>query len=319
MKESTDTNPPPEREKILVIKLGALGDIILAMEAFHAIRTSHPGAHITLLTREPFVKLTSHMPWFDGVVADANPKLWQIGVIVGFRRQLRAAGYTRVYDLQGNDRSGFYFKLMKPDPPEWCGTAKGCSHRRHDHRKDPVPATERLLRFLESVDVPRAGPPELGWLGGPVDGLPLPDRYVILIPGCAPQHPHKRWPAPHFAALARMLAEKGIGTVAVGTGVDAEVIAGIQKHAPSVVSLAGKTDIGQLAEVARRAAGAVGNDTGPIHIAAIVGVPTLSLMSGKSDPLRMIPRGPDVGFLQKEDLADLSPEEVMKSLRLRTS
>lgn len=318
MKEFPETDATPGREKILVIKLGALGDIILAMEAFHAIRARHHAAHITLLTRKPFVKLTSQMPWFDEVVADANPKLWQLGAIVGFRRKLRAAGYTRVYDLQGNDRTGFYFKLMKPDPPEWCGTAKGCAQRRHDHRKDPVPATERMLRFLESVDVPRAGSPELGWLGGDVDELPLLEPYVMLIPGCAPQHPHKRWPAAHFAALALMLAQKGIGTVAVGTGVDAEVIEEIRAIAPGVVSLAGKTDIGQLAEVARRAAGAVGNDTGPIHIAAIVGVPTLSLMSGQSDPLRMIPRGPDVGFLQKSDLADLSPEEVMKSLRLRT-
>jgi ADP-heptose:LPS heptosyltransferase len=303
--------------KILVIKLGALGDIILAMEAFHAVREKHPEAHITLLTRKPFVKLTSQMPWFDEVVVDANPKFHQIGKMLKFRKTLRERDFTRVYDLQGNDRSGLYFKLMAPGQPEWCGTAKGCSHQRHDHRKDPVPATERMLRFLESVDVPRAGAPELSWLTGDVDGLGLPGKYVMLIPGCAPQHPHKRWPAEHFAKLAGMLAQQGIGAVAVGTAVDVEVIEEIRAICPGVVSIAGKTDIGQLAEVAKRAEGAVGNDTGPIHIAAVAGAPTLSLMSGKSDPLRMTPRGPDVGFLQKDDLKDLSPEEVMKSLRLR--
>ncbi|MEP2775466.1 MAG: glycosyltransferase family 9 protein [Luteolibacter sp.] len=305
------------QEKILVIKLGALGDIILAMEAFHAVRAKHPAAHISLLTREPFVKLTSQMPWFDEVVVDTKPKFHQIGKILIFRKMLRGGDYTRVYDLQGNDRSGFYFKLMGPGQPEWCGTVNGCSHRRHDHRKDPVPATERMLRFLESVDVPRAGAPELGWLSGSVEGLGLPEKFVVLIPGCAPQHPHKRWPAEHFAKLAELLAEKGIGSVALGTAVDGAVIEQIRALAPGVVSLAGKTDIGQLAEVARRSEGAVGNDTGPVHIAAVAGAPTLSLMSGKSDPLRMTPRGPDVGFLQKEDLKDLSPEEVMQSLRLR--
>lgn len=304
-------------EKILVIKLGALGDIILAMEAFHAVRAKHPAAHITLLTRKPFVKLTSQMPWFDEVVVDTKPKFHQIGKMLKLRKVLREADYTRVYDLQGNDRSGLYFKLMGPGQPEWCGTAKGCSHQRHDHRKDPVPATERLLRFLESVDVPRAGAPELSWLTGDVSGLGLPEKYVVLIPGCAPQHPHKRWPAEHFAKLAGMLAEQGLGAVAVGTSVDSGVIEEIRAICPSVVSIAGKTDIGQLAEVAKRAEGAVGNDTGPIHIAAVAGAPTLSLMSGKSDPKRMTPRGADVGFLQKDDLKDLSPEEVMKSLRLR--
>lgn len=304
-------------KKILVIKLGALGDIILAMEAFHAIRAKHAEEHITLLTRKPFVKLASQMPWFNEVLVDASPKFYQIGKILKFRKVLREGGYTRVYDLQGNDRSGFYFKLMGRGQPEWCGTVKGCSHRRHDHRRDPVQATERMLRFLESVDVSRAGAPELGWLTGDVDGLGLPEKYVVLVPGCAPQHPHKRWPAEHFAKLAGMLEEKGIGAVALGTSVDAEVIEEIREICPSVVSLAGKTDIGQLAEVAKRAEGAVGNDTGPIHIAAVAGAPTLSLMSGRSDPKRMTPRGPDVGFLQKEDLNDLSPAEVMESLRMR--
>lgn len=304
-------------EKILVIKLGALGDIILAMEAFHAVRAAHPAAHIALLTRGAFVSLASQMPWFDEVVVDANPRFYQVGEIWNFRRKLRDAGYQRVYDLQGNDRSGFYFRLMAPGQPEWCGTARGCSHQRHDHRKDPVPATERLLRFLDSVDVPRAGAPELSWLTGDVSELGLPEKYVLLIPGCAPQHPHKRWPVEHFAKLAAMLAEQGIGTVAVGTAVDAEVIGDIREIFPEVVNIAGKTNIGQLAAVAKRAEGAVGNDTGPIHIAAVAGAPTLSLMSGKSDPQRMIPRGPDVSFLQRDDLQDLSPEEVMKSLRLR--
>lgn len=309
----------PMSENILVVKLGALGDIILAMEAFHAVRAKHPDAKITLLTRPQFVFLTKEMPWFDEVLEDMQPKLHQVFKLLKFRKLLRNSQFSKVYDLQGNDRSGLYFKLMAPGQPEWCGTVKGCAHRRHDHRKDPVPATERLLKFLESVDVPRAGEPELSWLSGEVSGLGLPEKFVMLIPGCAPQHPHKRWPARHFAELANALSEKGMGTVAVGTDVDLPAIEEIRKDAPQVVNLAGKTDIGQLAEIARRAEGAVGNDTGPIHIAAIAGAPTLSLMSAKSDPVRMIPRGEDVGFLQRDSLEDLGAEEVLSALRLRKS
>ncbi|MFD2257532.1 glycosyltransferase family 9 protein [Luteolibacter algae] len=312
-------NETKDQEQILVIKLGALGDIILAMEGFHAIRAKHPGAQITLLTRPPFVKLTSRMPWFDHILEDSSPRLYQPLKILRFRKELRKVRYDRVYDLQGNDRTGLYFRLIGPNPPEWCGTAKGCSHQRHDHRKDPVPATERIMRFLESVDVRRAGPPELDWLTGNVEDLNLPEKFVMFIPGCAPQHPHKRWPARHFAELAERLSSRSLQVVAVGTNADQEAIAEIQKLAPNVINLAGKTDIGQLAEVGRRAQGAVGNDTGPVHIAAIVGTPTISLMSAKSDPLRMIPRGPDVGWLQSEDLEDLLPETVFNSLRLRSN
>jgi ADP-heptose:LPS heptosyltransferase len=319
------TNPFPmmtsSLEKILVIKLGALGDIILSLEAFHAIRTRHPGAHITLLTRPQFAPVAARMPWFDEVIHDPQPKIHQPGKLLAFRAMLRGRGFRRVYDLQCNDRSGFYFKLIGPSRPEWCGSAKGCSHQRHDERRDkhiePVPVTEWWLRFLESVDVPRAGPPDLSWLTGAVDDLALPENYLMLIPGCAPQHPHKRWPAPRYAKLVELLAARGIASVAVGTRVDEAAIGEIRALAPNLISLAGKTDIGQLAEVARRALGVVGNDTGPIHIAAMAGAPTLVLMSGKSDPVRMIPRGPDVGFLQESDLADLTAEEVFSSIRLR--
>lgn len=176
-----------------------------------------------------------------------------------------------------------------------------------------------MLRFLESLDVPRAGTADTAWLTGDMAGLALPERYVVLVPGCAPQHPHKRWPAAHYAELSRLLEAQGIATVAVGTAVDQDAIAEIRAAAPMVINLAGKTDIGQLAEVARRAHGVVGNDTGPIHIAAVTGAPTLVMMSGKSDPVRMTPHGPDVGCLQRDSLADLSPAEVMESIRLRAT
>lgn len=305
-------------ERILIIKLGALGDVILAMDAFHAIRTRHPKARISLLTRAPFVLLTKQMPWFDEVICDTSPKLLQLSKWLSLRETLRSKKFTRVYDLQGNDRTAFYFKLIGPKRPEWCGYVKGCSHRRHDHRKDALPVTERMFRFLESVDVPRAGAADLSWLSGSVDALGLPETFVMLVPGCSPQHPHKRWPAEHFAGLVHLFAAQGISTVAVGTKVDEDAIEEIRLLAPSLLSLVGKTDISQLAEVARRSLGVVGNDTGPIHIAAITGAPTLVLMSGKSDPIKMIPRGSDVGFLQKDQLAGLPPAEVLAAIRLRS-
>jgi ADP-heptose:LPS heptosyltransferase len=73
----------------------------------------------------------------------------------------------------------------------------------------------------------------------------------------------------------------------------------------------------QLGALARRARGVVGNDTGPIHITAAVGAPTLVVMSGHSDPVRMRPRGPDVDVVQEPNLADLDAERVLAALRLR--
>jgi ADP-heptose:LPS heptosyltransferase len=310
-------SPPAGPTRILVIKLGALGDIILSMEAFQSIREHHPDARITLLTRKPFEAITRTMPWFDEVLVDPSPKFHQLGKLLAFRSALRRGNFHRVYDLQTNDRTALYFHLLRPHPPEWCGIVKGCSHRRHDHRRDPVPATERLLRFLESVGVPRSGPPDLRWLDDPLDGFELPGRFALIIPGCAPQHPVKRWPARHFATLADGLQAKGLAVLAIGTKVDEAAIAEIQALAPHVISLAGKTTVPQIAALARRASTVVGNDTGPVHITAIAGAPTFVVMSRVTDPARMLPRGPVVGYLKTDDLADLAPADVLAALTFR--
>jgi len=101
--------------------------------------------------------------------------------------------------------------------------------------------------------------------------------------------------------------------------VDHDAIAQIQAHAPAIINLAGLTDIGQVAALARRAEAVVGNDTGPVHITGIVGAPTLVLMSRVTDPVRMLPRGPDVCWLKRDDLADLTADEVFNAIRFRSN
>jgi len=312
MTEPSHQLPPPPR--ILVIKLGALGDVILAMDSFHAIRQHHPAAHLTLLTRKPFVALTEEMPWFDTVWTDPAPKLLQVRKWLTLRTQLRAARFSRVYDLQCNDRSGFYFRLFGTNRPEWCGVARACSHPRPDFGGESLPVSEQLARQLEAAGVARAGTADLTWLDGDLTDFGLPARFVLLVPGCAPQHPYKRWPAGHYAGLAERLAGQGLAAVAIGTAVDHDAVAEIQAQAPSLINLAGRTDIGQVAALARRAEAVVGNDTGPVHITGIVGAPTLVLMSRVTDPVRMLPRGPHVSWLKRDDLADLSVEEVFATL-----
>lgn len=315
----TTEQDSPSPRGILVIKLGALGDIILAMEAFQAIRRRHANDHITLLTRKPFTALAEKMPWFDSVWTDPAPKLLQVSGWLAWRKQLRGGNFRRVYDLQCTDRTGFYFRLLGPGRPEWCGITHGCSHPRPDSGGANLPVTECLLRMIEAAGVPRAGAADLTWLDGSLDGFSLPERYVMFVPGCAPQHPYKRWPVSHYAGLAEKLAAQGVASIAIGTAVDHDAIRQIQALAPDVINLSGKTDIGQVAALARRALAVVGNDTGPVHITGIVGAPTLVLMSRVTDPVRMLPRGPDVSWLKRADLADLSVDEVFKAIHPRSN
>ena len=99
-------------EQVLVIKLGALGDVVQATGPFAAIRGHHPNAHITLLTAPVFRDFLAASNWFDEVWVDSRPswKNWRDWHRLRF--QLRGAQFDRVYDLQTSDRSNLYFHLQ---------------------------------------------------------------------------------------------------------------------------------------------------------------------------------------------------------------
>ena len=98
--------------RILVIKLGALGDFVQAMGPAAAIRAHHPGDEITLLTTAPYAELGRAAPYFDWVLIDQRPRVFDLAGWWRLRRMLREGRFERVYDLQTSDRSSFYHRLM---------------------------------------------------------------------------------------------------------------------------------------------------------------------------------------------------------------
>ena len=300
--------------RILVIKLGALGDVVLAFGAFAAIRANHRDAAITLLTTPPFAELAQASPWFDVVQTDTRPQPWNLPRLLRLRRSLQ--GFDRVYDLQTSGRSGWYFRLA--GRPEWSGIAAGCSHPHANPGRDRMHTLERQREQLEMAGISDFAAPDLGWLRPTPPGTGLvkgegDEQRVVLIPGAAPHRPRKRWPAQRFGALAQIVARRGQTPVIVGMAADAPFAAVIRAACPTAIDLTGQTSLLQLAGVMATAALAVGNDTGPTHLAAALGIPTLALFSDDSDPALTRPRG-DVTVLDAADLADLPLERVAAAL-----
>ncbi len=293
--------------RILVIKLGALGDFVLAFAPFAAIRAHHPRAKITLLTTPPFAELARAAPWFDAVVTDDRPRVWNIAGLLKLRRSLR--GYDFVYDLQTSSRSGWYFRLA--GCPQWSGIAPGASHPHANPGRNTMHTLERQREQLEMAGVRQFPAPYLDWLGVPEEAGR--EARALLIPGAAPHRPRKRWPAERFGELAALLGGRGYQPVIVGTAADSLAAATIRMACPSAVDLTGKTTLLQLAAATSGAALAVGNDTGPTHLAAALGVPTIALFSADSDPALTRPRG-DVTVLAAPDLADLPVARVAEAL-----
>jgi ADP-heptose:LPS heptosyltransferase len=297
------------KPRILVIKLGALGDFAQAFGPFAAIRAHHPGAEITLLTTPPFAPLARQAPWFDQVWEGGRPRglaaLWALG------RQLRAGRFDRVYDLQTSDRSSRYRWLVGRGV-EWSGIAAGASHPHANPRRDFMHTVERQREQLAMAGIGQFPALALDWLDADITRFDLPDRFALLIPGASPGRPAKRWPVEHFAALAAVL---DIPAVILGGPAEVSLGAAITQTVPGARDLTGKTSFADIAALARRAAFCIGNDTGPTHLAAVAGCPTLALFGEDSDPALCAPRGPRVAVLRRQPLARLPHADVQAALQ----
>lgn len=293
-------------QNILVIRLGALGDIFLSMQPFQDIRAAFPAARITLLTMPAFAGLARTMPWFDAVITDTRPAWWQLKAWFGLGQSLHPfSKNTLVIDLQNRPRTRLYRRLFfSGNTITWWGAAPG---------KQPDHAQDGMLEALRHYGVAPSGPLHTQWMAGALPET-LPARYAVLIPGCSPHRLHKRWPPQHFAGLAQALAAQGLTPLVIGTKVDAEAIAAIKQAAPDSVDCANAFPLPALASLFRRASLVVGNDTGPTQLAALIGAPTLCLMSYDTNPLASAPRGPTATWLKRPNLADLTVAEVLAAL-----
>ena len=229
------------------------------------------------------------------------------------RRRLRGGGFARVYDLQTSDRSSFYYRLFAAKP-EWSGIARGCTHPHANPRRDFMHTVERQAEQLKLAgidDVPLA---DLSWAEADIARFSIEGPYALLAAGGAAHRPAKRWAGENYGELAARLAGAGIEPVLIGGREEAELLDGICRQCPTARNLAGLTTLQDVAVLARNAVGALGNDTGPMHLSAVAGCRSVVLYSAESDPALCAQRGPAVEIVRRDSLAELSVDEVWAAL-----
>lgn len=301
--------------RILVLKLGALGNVILSLGPFAAIRRHHAGDHISLLTTRPWAGWLASSPYFDAVLIDERPQWWNLAAVWRLRRTLIAGRFDRVYDLQTSSRSSHYLRLFpRFRRPEWSGIAPGCSHPDRNPQRNHIHDIDRQFAQLHAAGVTETCPADLSWTGADLTPFALPAAIALLVPGSSAHRPMKRWPARHYATLAAALLARGLTPVIVGSGIEAPLAQEICAAVPQAMDLTGRTGLPELASLGRAARLAVGNDTGPMHLLAVAGCPCVVLFSNDSDPARCAPRGRAVTVLRRPDLADLDPATVLAAL-----
>jgi ADP-heptose:LPS heptosyltransferase len=284
--------------EILVVKHGALGDMVLALGALAAIRAHHRHDRLTLLTTPPHLELVRPSGWFDAVWTERRAPPWRLGEALELRRRVADLVPARIYDLQGSSRTAWYRLLWPVARKAWL---------RDEAPPDGRHVRQRLAELLARGGIADVPPPSVAFLDADIVGLGLPPTFALLVPSAA--RPDKRWPVAHWRQLAAALCARGIVPVTIGGG-DAPKVA-------RTLDLTGRTGLAALASVARRARFAVGNDTGPMHLIAAAGCPVLTLFGPASDPHRSAPGWPAGHWLRGDSLAALGVDEVLAALDRR--
>jgi len=310
-----------ELKKILVIQAGSIGQFVLSLAAMKRIRQAHPRARITLLTRPQFEGLAKTSPYFNEVESEERPI--GPGDWLRVRAWIKREKFERVYDLECSRWTNVLFAMLRPFPPVWSGTAAGARLRHRNPRRDEMHTLERQAEQLQVAGIWPDAPvtagdapaPDLSWIlrraqePRPVAGAQAPRPFVLMVPGGVENRPEKRWPVERYAQLARLLRERGYDIVIIGGPQESALARHIQKVAGNARDLTGRTDFAQIAVLGARCVLAVGNNTGPMHLIAAAGAPTIAVVEDEPDALLTAPRG-HVAVLQARSLDALTVETV---------
>lgn len=301
-----------EYKKILVIKLGALGDFIQMMGFYAAIRHRWPEAHITLMTGKPFIRLAQQSGYFNDYIEDN--RTWRPSDYIRIIKNLATSGYDLIIDLQMQTRTKERYytlaRLWTTKPFQWASLENGYFLIKKTHKKWPL-----TWGKTEEEELPfSAEAPTLSFCRAHPDVLAqLPQQYVLMIPGCSPDHPYKRWPAARYRALAEKLADQGIYSVVLGTNAEKSEIDLICQGNPKTVNFCNKSSLMDIPEMASKALAIVGNDTGPQHMAELSSVPAVTLfclVTRSSAVYR-----PNVTNIIEREIIDISVEQVFQTLQ----
>lgn len=302
--------------RILVIKLGAFGDILQSDGALRDLRAHHAKDEIVVLTTPIYARIFNRCPHIDRVLVEERFPRWRIDQLLAMRKRLRRENFACVYDLQNSDRTAFYFKWLLPDVI-WSGTAPGCALPHRADNPKQIRTLDRLAGQLADAGVPiiHSRKPDLRWMADDVSQVladaGVKEPFIVLIPGTSPRALQRRWG--HYEALARaLMADDWSVVTAPGPDGNDPKLPGYVLRGPK-----GFLNWFELAGLISRARFVIGNDTGPTHLASHLGVQGLALYGSHMPAERTGIIRENFDAIQVDDLKDLSLERVLGEVRKR--
>jgi heptosyltransferase-1 len=302
-----------------------LGDIIHTWPLAVAIKESRPDIHLTWVVEEPFRPLVDGHPAVDGVFT-VTTRRWRKRPLSAVTRAEIAVLRSRFSELAPDLAIDSQGVLKSALITRWTGARTRVGFLRPWRRellaglayttrlpgstgsRHVVATNLALCRSVGATPPDDVAPPDAGWLGRKLADGPRPaigdGEYSILLPGAG--SPRKQLPTATLAEAAQRIAERASRVlVAWGPG-EKPRAAAVAELAGASVEVAPPTNLEELTLLLAGARLVVGADTGPVHLAAGLGIPTVAVFSA-TDWRRNGPLGRSVAVVSGADQRDRGP------------
>ena len=296
-------------EKFLIVRLGAMGDVIHGLPAAAALRQRFPESKIGWLVERRWAALVSAAVLKIG--GEQRPLVDTLHLVDTFawrkqlfaaatrrdfldlRRSLRSARYSAALDLQGALKSAVLMSLSGAGRrygfahPRESIAAAFYSHKVNAGKAHVIEQNLELVCTLTGEELPAVRPQ----FREDRDAQTQCDRdhpwsreepFILLVPGAG--WGAKQWPTENYGALAAELARRGM-RVMVNTAPSEQALATAMDAAAGFELPKFQGSASELVELTRRARLLIGGDTGPVHMANLMGVPVIAIF-GPTDPAR---------------------------------
>ena len=301
-------------KKILIIKHGSFGDIILSLHPIFSIKHHYKKSNITVLTESKYKDIFKCIPFIKNIKIDNRAGFFSIiqniKLILWFKNQK----FDWVFDLQTSRRTNIYFfvfsKLYKF---YWSGIAKKSSHPHLSLNRTHLHTIDRHKEQLNVLGIKRFIEPDWSLFISKNKALNIRKPYVVVVPGGSRHRLSKRWKIENFIEVISFFSELNLLTVLVGGSDEISIMEEADEKRLKILNLIGKTTFLDLATLSQRADIILGNDTGPMHFLVASSrqkTKNIVLFGNASDPKLCAPRGKNVVILQKENINEITPDEI---------
>ena len=301
-------------ERILVIKLDHLGDVLLATPVFSNLRRAYPNAELHALTGAWSRVVLENHPDVNNVVEYNSPAFCRTGQPTSLRetfnlyRQLRRQKYGLIVELRSDWRT-VWFAFLRLTPKRLSRAALQVANKLGFAQFSGTHETTRNLDVLRQAGIPTSVETAIfsvttedkKWASDFLATYQIDRQHPLIAIHPGSPIALKRWMPERYAELADwLIAQKRAQILYVGVKDEIPITTEIQAlMRGESINIAGKTTLTQLASILHTCNVFIGNDSGPMHLAAAVGTQTIGLY-GPGDPTRFGPAGAKCQTIQRK-------------------